>query len=80
MNDIERLSQSKWECKYHIVFIPKCRRKVLYGTLRRQLESVLRELVGRKQCQVEDGHLMQDHVHMWCRFLPITPSLRWSAM
>ena len=64
MNDAESLSHTKWECKYHIVFIPKCRRKVLYGTLRRYLGSVLRELVGRKECRVEDGHLMHDHVHM----------------
>jgi REP-associated tyrosine transposase len=64
MNDAESLSHTKWECKYHIVFIPKCRRKVLYGTLRRYLGSVLRELVGRKGCRVEDGHLMHDHVHM----------------
>jgi len=64
MNDAESLSHTKWECKYHIVFIPKCRRKVLYGSLRRHLGSVLRELVGRKECRVEDGHLMHDHVHM----------------
>ena len=64
MNDAESLSHTKWECKYHIVFIPKCRRKVLYGSLRRHLGSVLRELVGRKECRVEDRHLMHDPVHM----------------
>jgi putative transposase len=73
MNDAESLSHTKWECKYHIVFIPKCRRKVLYGTLRRYWGSVLRELVGRQECRVEDGHLMHDHVHMLCRFHPNIP-------
>ena len=64
MNDAESLKHTKWECKYHIVFIPKCRRKVLYGALRRHLGSVIRELVERKECRVEEGHLMSDHVHM----------------
>jgi putative transposase len=64
VNDAESLKHTKWECKYHIVFIPKCRRKVLYGALRRHLGSVIRELVERKECRVEEGHLMSDHVHM----------------
>jgi putative transposase len=64
VNDAESLKHTKWECKYHIVFIPKCRRKVLYGALRRHLGSVIRELVERKECRVEEGHLRSDHVHM----------------
>ena len=64
MNDAESLKHTKWECKYHIIFIPKCRRKVLYGTLRRHLGNVLKELVQRKECRVEEGHLMSDHIHM----------------
>ena len=64
MQDIQRLSHSKWECKYHIVFIPKCRRKVLYGHLRKYLGKVFRELARQKESEVEEGHLMPDHVHM----------------
>ncbi len=61
---LESLSHTKWECKYHIVFIPKCRKKVLYGQLRRELGPVFRELAERTECRVEEGHLMPDHVHM----------------
>ena len=64
MNDFEYLKHTKWECKYHIVFIPKCRRKTLYGTVRRQLGGFFRELAEHKECRVEEGHLMLDHVHM----------------
>ena len=60
----ESLSHTKWYCKYHIVFIPKCRKKVLYGQLRRELGPVFRELAQRKECEIEEGHLMVDHVHM----------------
>ena len=64
MNDVRSLSHSVWECKYHLVFIPKCRRKVLYGKLRSQLGAVLRELAKQKESEVLEGHLMPDHVHM----------------
>ena len=64
MNDATSLSHSKWECKYHVVFIPKCRRKALYGELRRHLGEVFRELAVQKDCRIEEGHLMKDHVHM----------------
>ena len=64
MNDFEYLKHTKWECKYHIVFIPKCRRKTLSGTLRRQLRGLLRDLAEHKECRIEEGHLMLDHVHM----------------
>ena len=64
MDEYESLSHSKWECKYHVVFIPKCRRKVLYGNLRRQLGEVFRKLAEQKECRIEEGHLMADHVHM----------------
>jgi len=64
MDDSESLSHSKWECKYHVVFIPKNRRKVLYGQLRPHLGEILRKLAEYKECRVEEGHLMQDHVHM----------------
>ncbi len=64
MEDIESLAHSKWDCKYHVVFIPKCRRKVLYGELERYLGEVFRDLAKRKECRVEEGHVMSDHVHM----------------
>ena len=64
MRDVQRLSHSKWECKYHVVLIPKCRRKVLYGQLRKYLGKVFRELARQKESEVEEGHLMPDHVHM----------------
>ena len=58
------LAHSVGECLYHIVFIPKYRKKVLYGTLRMKLGTVLRELAQQKECIVHEGHLMADHVHM----------------
>ena len=64
MDKFESLSHTAWDCKYHIVFIPKCRRKVLYGQLRVHLGEVFRKLAGQKESRVEEGHLMPDHVHM----------------
>jgi putative transposase len=64
MDDYESLSHSRWDCKYHVVFIPKCRRKTLYVGLRKHLGEVFRKLAGQKESQVEEGHLMADHVHM----------------
>ena len=62
--EYETLSHSKWECKYHVVFIPKYRRKALYGELRRHLGTAHRTLAEQKESQIEEGHLMSDHVHM----------------
>ena len=64
MDRFESLSHTTWECKYHVVFIPKCRRKVLYGQLRVHLGEVFRKLAAQKEIRVEEGHLMPDHVHM----------------
>ena len=64
MDDTNSLNHTKWECKYHIVFIPKCRRKTLYGELRRHLGPLFRKLTEQKESRVEEGHLMPDHVHM----------------
>ena len=64
MDAYESLSHSVFECKYHVVFIPKYRRKVLYGSLRPHLCKVFRQLAQQKECRVEEGHLMPDHVHM----------------
>ena len=64
MNDYQSQSHTKWECKYHVVFIPKCRRKALFEALRREIGTVFRELARQKECKVEEGHVMPDHVHM----------------
>lgn len=64
MNEIESLAHAKWECKYHVVWIPKYRRKALYAELRKHLGPVLRELAQQRECTVEEGHLQLDHVHM----------------
>jgi len=64
MDEFESLSHSRWDCKYHVVFIPKCRKKLLYASLRKHLGEVFRKLAERKECQILEGHLMPDHVHM----------------
>ena len=65
MNDRNSsLNHTQWECKYHVVFIPKCRRRVLYGGVRKYLGELFRELAARKESRVEEGHLQRDHVHM----------------
>ena len=64
MDDYNRLCPSVWECTYHVVCIPKYRRKVLFGQLRKELGKVIRTLARQKGCEVEEGHLQPDHVHM----------------
>jgi putative transposase len=64
MNVYETLKHTTWECKYHIVFIPKYRRKQLYGEIRRALGEVFHDLARQKECEINEGHLMPDHVHM----------------
>jgi len=64
MHDTESLNHTRWECKYHVVFIPKGRRKLLYGQLRAHLGEVLRELARHRESTIEEGHLRPDHVHM----------------
>ena len=63
-NSTENLKHTRWECKYHVVFIPKYRRKVMYGSIRQDLGSIIRELAQQKESRVEEGHLMADHVHI----------------
>src|SRR5579859_3902462 len=63
MDEYESLSHSKWECKYHVIFIPKCRRKTLYKELRQHLGEVFRRLAEPEQSRIEEGHLMAHHVH-----------------
>jgi putative transposase len=64
MDEYQSLSHTVWDCKYHVVWIPKCRRKVLYAELRKHLEQVLRTLAQQKEGKIPEGHLMVDHVHM----------------
>ena len=64
MDEPKTLNHSKWECKYHVVFIPKYRKKSLYMELRPHLGEVFRELAKRRECEIEEGHVMADHVHM----------------
>jgi putative transposase len=64
MDEFESLSHTQWECKYHVVFIPKYRRKALYEQLRKYLGEVFRRLAVQRESRVEEGHLMSDHVHM----------------
>ena len=64
MDTVESLNQSVWDCKYHVVFIPKCRRQTLYGDLRQYLGEVFRRLAQQKESRIEEGHLLSDHVHM----------------
>ena len=63
MDDKQSLSHTKWECKYHLVWIPKYRKKTLYGELRQYLGPLIKDLAGQKESQILEGHLMPDHVH-----------------
>ena len=64
MDEYESLSHTKWDCKYHVVFIRKCRRRTIYGELRPHLGEVFRKLAQQKESRIEEGHLLADHVHM----------------
>ena len=64
MDTFESLNHSVWDCKYHVVFIPKCRRRTLYEELRRYLGEVFRKLAVQKESRIEEGHLLPDHVHV----------------
>ena len=64
MNVLSNLSHTAWDCKYHVVWIPKYRKKALYGHTRKHLGEVFRELARRKESLIVEGHLMADHVHM----------------
>lgn len=70
MRQVSSLRHTRWECKYHIVFIPKYRRKRLYGVIRRELIEVFRSLARQKESDIEEGHLMPDHVHMMISIPP----------
>ena len=67
------LSHSKWNCKYHVVFVPKRRRKTVFGQIRKQLGPIFHELARQKECHILEGHLMPDHVHMCIEIPPKYP-------
>ena len=68
-NDYQSLAHSRWDCKYHVVFVPKRRRRQLYEQIRRQLGAIFHALARQKECQIIEGHVMPDHVHM-CIAIP----------
>jgi putative transposase len=70
MRKVNRLNHTRWECKYHIVFIPKYRRKAIYGQIRKELGEVFHRLATQRECVIEEGHLMPDHVHMMISIPP----------
>ncbi|WML88568.1 IS200/IS605 family transposase [Thiothrix subterranea] len=70
MREVSSLNHTRWECKYHIVFIPKYRRRVIFGEVRKELGTVFHELTSHRGCRIEEGHLMPDHVHMMISIPP----------
>jgi putative transposase len=69
MKEYQSLEHTRWDCKYHVVFIPKRRRKVIFGKLRSALGEIFHELASHKESKILEGHLMGDHVHM-CISIP----------
>jgi putative transposase len=70
MRQVNSLNHTRWECKYHIVFIPKYRKKVIFDQLRKELGDVFHRLARQKECLIEEGHLMRDHVHLMISIPP----------
>ena len=73
MNNTQSLAHTKWECKYHVVWIPKYRRKKLFVEIRRELGPVLRELATRKESEILEGNLLPDHIHILIAIPPKYP-------
>lgn len=71
------LAHSKWDCKYHIIFIPKMRKKKLYGEIRPRLGQIFHALAAMKECTITEGHVMPDHIHM---LIEIPPKYRVSEV
>ena len=69
MKEYQSLSHTRWDCKYHVVFIPKRRKKQIFGVLRGQLGEIFHELARHKESKIVEGHLMEDHVHV-CLSIP----------
>lgn len=70
MQDFESLAHVRWDCKYHVVFIPKYRRKVMYGRLKRQIGAILRSLCEQRGIELVEGHAMPDHIHLCLKIPP----------
>ena len=70
MNNIQSLSHTAWDCKYHLVWIPKYRKKILYDHLRKDLVELLRDLASHRESQILEGHLKGDHIHMMISIPP----------
>ncbi len=70
MSEYHSLSHSKWNCKYHLVFIPKKRRKIFFGEIRKDIGAIFKDLAQQKECNIIEGHLMPDHVHMCIEIPP----------
>jgi len=70
VSSYESLTHSKRDCKYHIVFIPKCRKKALYGRVRKFLGPIFHELAAQRGSTIVEGHMVQDHVHMLIKIPP----------
>ena len=70
MSDYKSLSHSRYDCKYHVVFVPKRRKRVLYGKIRKYLKGVFHELAKQKSCEIVSGHMAKDHVHNMCISIP----------
>jgi putative transposase len=77
MEDYQSLSHTKWNCKYHVIFIPKYRRQRLYGVVKKELGKVFHRLAGQKECVIVEGHLRPDHVHI---LIQIPPKLAVSSV
>ena len=69
-NDDKSLAHTRWNCKYHLVFTPKYRRKVIYGQLRQDIGKILRKLCEMKEIEIIEAHAMPDHIHMLVRIPP----------
>ncbi len=67
---MKSLAHSRWDCKYHVVFIPKYRRRAIYGELRKMLGEIFHDLARQKECRIVEGHLLADHVHMCIEIPP----------
>ena len=70
MNDDSSLSHTRWNCKYHIVFVPKYRRKAIFGKLRSEIGPILRQLCEYKEVEIVEAHAMPDHIHMLVKIPP----------
>ena len=70
MNDTNSLSHTRWNCKYHIVFAPKYRRKVFYGQKKREIGKILRQLCDWKQVKIVEAEVCSDHIHMLVEIPP----------